>query len=228
MSLLLCRFAGDEDRPAALLQAARRVTARLDELDPARAVDAHLLTGRIALARGQRDEAARHLRIAADARRRGQLRTRSVGWLAQATWCEAEGRWRGMLAACDRGLALLDLYLRTLGATELRTLATANGAALAEMALRHAVRRKDPRLLLVWSERWRGTALRVSPVRPPPDGDLVADLAALRNVATRLESALDSRAAPPALERERRRLEAAVRQRVLHTPAAAAGPGGVL
>ena len=30
-------------------------------------------------------------------------------WLAQATWCEAEGRWRGMLAACDRGLALLDL-----------------------------------------------------------------------------------------------------------------------
>ena len=34
-----------------------------------------------------------------------------------------------MLAACDRGLALLDLHLRTLGATELRTLATANGAA---------------------------------------------------------------------------------------------------
>ena len=47
-----------------------------------------------------------------------------------------------MLAACDRGLALLDLHLRTLGATELRTLATANGAALAEMALRHAVRRE--------------------------------------------------------------------------------------
>ncbi len=160
---------------------------------------------------------------AANARHRGQLRTRSAGWLAQATWCEAEGRWRGMLAACDRGLALLDLHLRTLGATELRTLATANGAALAEMALRHAVRREDARLLLEWSERWRGTVLRVTPVRPPPDSDLVADLAALRNVATRLESALDSRAALPALERERRRLEAAVRQRVLHTPAAEAG-----
>ena len=221
--LLLCRFAEGESPSAALLQAARRVTARLDELDPARAVDAHLLTGRMALARGRRDEAARHLRIAADARHRGQLRTRSAGWLAQATWCEAEGRWRGMLAACDRGLALLDLHLRTLGATELRTLATANGAALAEMALRHAVRRKDARLLLEWSERWRGTVLRVTPVRPPPDSDLVADLAALRNVATRLESALDSRAALPALERERRRLEAAVRQRVLHTPAAEAG-----
>ena len=221
--LLLCRFAEGEDRSATLLRAARRVTARLDELDPARAVDAHLLTGRLALARDRRDEAADHLRIAADARHRGQLRTRSAGWLAQATWCEAEGRWRGMLAACDRGLALLDLHLRTLGATELRTLATANGAALAEMALRYAVRRGDARLFLEWSERWRGTVLRVTPVRPPPDSDLVADLAALRNVAARMESALDSRAAAPALQRERRRLEAAVRQRVLHTPAVEAG-----
>ena len=221
--LLLCRFSEGKDRSAGLLQAARRVTTRLDELDPVRAVDAHLLTGQIALARGKRGEAARHLRIAADARRRGQLRTRSVGWLAQATWCEAEGNWRGMLAACDRGLALLDLHLRTLGATELRTVATANGAALADMALRHAVRQDDPRLLLEWSERWRGTVLRVTPVRPSADSDLVADLAALRNIATRLESALDSRAAAPALERERRRLEAAVRQRVLHTPAVEPG-----
>ena len=221
--LLLCRFSEGKDRSAGLLQAARRVTTRLDELDPVRAVDAHLLTGQIALARGKRGEAARHLRIAADARRRGQLRTRSVGWLAQATWCEAEGNWRGMLAACDRGLALLDLHLRTLGATELRTVATANGAALADMALRHAVRQDDPRLLLEWSEHWRGTVLRVTPVRPSADSDLVADLAALRNIATRLESALDSRAAAPALERERRRLEAAVRQRVLHTPAVEPG-----
>lgn len=222
---LLCRSAGDEERPAALLQAARRVTARLDELDPPRAVDAHLLTGRIALARGRREEAARHLRAAAAARHRGQLRTRSAGWLAQATWCEAEGRWRGMLAACDRGLALLDLHLQTLGATELRTLATANGAQLAGMALRHAVRRRDAQLLLQWSERWRGTVLRITPVRPSADSELVADLAALRSVAARMDSALDSRAAPPALERERRRLEAAVRQRVLHTPAGTAGQG---
>jgi tetratricopeptide (TPR) repeat protein len=219
--LLLCRFAGGEDRSASLLQAARRVTARLDELDAARAVDAHLLTGRLALARGRRDEADRHLGSAARARHRGQLHTRSTGWLARATWCEAEGRSRGMLAACDRGLALLDLHLRTLGATELRTLATAQGVELAGMALRHAVRRGDARLFLEWSERWRATVLRVTPVRPPPDSELVADLAALRNVAARLDRAPDGRSAPPALQRERRRLEAAVRQRVLHTPAVA-------
>jgi tetratricopeptide (TPR) repeat protein len=219
--LLLCRFAGGEDRSASLLQAARRVTARLDELDAARAVDAHLLTGRLALARGRRDEADRHLGSAARARHRGQLHTRSTGWLARATWCEAEGRSRGMLAACDRGLALLDLHLRTLGATELRTLATAQGVELAGMALRHAVRRGDARLFLEWSERWRATVLRITPVRPPPDSELVADLAALRNAAARLDRAPDGRSAPPALQRERRRLEAAVRQRVLHTPAVA-------
>ena len=222
LTLLLCRFGEDSDRAAALLPAARRVTARLDTMDYARAIDAHLLTGRIALAAGRRDEAARHLRTAANARHRGQLRTRSVGWLAQATWAEAEQRWRGMLAACDRGLALLDLHLQTLGATELRTLATVNGAQLADMALRHAVRRGDPRLFLEWSERWRGTVLRITPVRPSADSDLVADLAALRNVAARVDSSRDSRAAAPALERERRRLETAVRQRVLRTPAAGA------
>jgi len=221
LALLLCRFAADEDTPPALLQAARRVTARLDELDTMRAVDAHLLTGRLALARGRREEAGRHLRSAAVARHRGGPHTRSTGWLAQATWCEAEGRWRGMLAACDRGLSLLDLHLRTLGATELRTLATAHGVELAGMALRHAVRREDARMFLEWSERWRATVLRITPVRPPPDSELVADLAALRNVAARLDRAQDGRAGAPALQRERRRLEAAVRQRVLHTPAVA-------
>ena len=128
-----------------------------------------------------------------------------------------------MLAACDRGLALLDLHLRTLGATELRTLATANGAELVGMVLRHAVRRGDARLFLKWSERWRATVLRITPVRPSPDSDLVAELAALRHVAARLDSAPDSRTAAPMLQRERRRLEVAVRGRVLHTPGAATG-----
>jgi tetratricopeptide (TPR) repeat protein len=222
LTLLLCRFGEENDRAAALLPAARRVTARLDAMDYTRAIDAHLLTGRVALAAGRRDEAARHLRTAANARHRGQLRTRGVGWLAQATWAEAEQRWRGMLAACDRGLALLDLHLQTLGATELRTLATVNGAQLADMALRHALRRGDARQFLEWSERWRGTVLRITPVRPPADSELVADLAALRNVAARVDRSRDSRDAAPALVRERRRLETAVRQRVLRTPAAGA------
>jgi tetratricopeptide (TPR) repeat protein len=219
--LLHCRAASGDDS-AALLRAARKVSARLDELGAARAVDAHLLTGRLAIALGRRQEARLHLRSAAAARNRGVPRTRCAGWLAQAISCAAEGRSRGMLAACDRGLALLDLHLRTLGATELRTLATAQGTELAGMALRHAVGREDPRLFLRWSERLRATAGRITPVRPVGDDALVADLAALRNVVARLEPAPGTRGAAPALLRERHRLEAAVRQRALHAPAAAA------
>ncbi|HET9081055.1 MAG TPA: CHAT domain-containing protein [Trebonia sp.] len=218
--LVSCRSASGDDSPS-LLRAARKVAARLDELDAARAVDAHLLAGRLALARGRREEAGRHLRTAAAARNRGVPRTRCAGWLAQAIWCAGEERWRGMLAACDRGLALLDLHLRTLGATELRTLATAQGTELAEMALRYAAGREDPRLFLRWSERLRATAGRITPVRPLGDYALAADLAALRNVVARLESTPGSRGTAPALLRERHRLEAAVRQRALHAPAAA-------
>jgi tetratricopeptide (TPR) repeat protein len=228
--LLQSRFAGQDDRSAALLRRARRVAAELDELDSTRSAEAHLLTGRLALARGDDEAAGGHLRSAAQARRRG-LQTSSIGWLAQAALCEREGRWRAMLAACDRGLYQLDLYLRTLGATELRVLATARGSELAGTALRHAVRRSNARQLLQWSERWRAVALAVSPVRPPRDGELVADLAALRHVALRLDrespqldpgpAALHrEHAVSSALHRERRRLEAAVRQRVLRTPRA--------
>ena len=221
LNLLMCRSARGDDSPA-LLRAARRVAARLDELDAAQAADAHLLAGRLAIARGRRQEASHHLRAVAAARGRGALSRRCAGWLAQAIWCETDGRWHGMLAACDRGLALLDLHLRTLGATELRTLATAQGAELAAMALRYAALRQDPRLFLRWSERWRATVLQVTPVRPVADSALAADLAALRSVVARIETGSASRGAGTALLRERQRLEAAVRRRVLHTPAAGA------
>ena len=155
----------------------------------------------------------RHLRIAAGARNRG-LRARGAGWLAQAMLCEGDGRSRAMLAACRQGLSLIEVYLRTLGATELRVLATAQGAELAAIALRYAVRRGDARQVLEWSERWRATVLAIPPVRPQADDDLVADLAALRNLTRRLEASDDHRPGSGPLHRERRRLESAVRRRV--------------
>ena len=229
LTLLLCRFGEDQDSAAALLPAARRVTARLDAMDSRGPIDAHLLTGRIALAAGRRDEAARHLRTAADARHRGQLRTRSVGWLAQATWC----RGRAALAGHAGRLRPRAGPARPAPADARRHRAAHPGhrqRRASSRTWRCGTRSagSDARLFLEWSERWRGTVLRVTPVRPSADSDLVADLAALRNVAARLDSALDSRAAAPALERERRRLETAVRQRVLRTPAVARRPGRVL
>jgi len=216
LALLQSRYAGG-DRTAPLLRTGQRVSAELDALDPDLAAEAHLLTGRLALVRTDPAEARRHLKIAAGARNRG-LQARGAGWLAQATLHEGDGRSRAMLAACRQGLSLIEIYLRTLGATELRVLATAQGAELAAIALRYAVQRGNPRQVLEWSERWRATVLAIPPVRPQADDDLVADLAALRNLTHRLETGTDGRLGSGPLRRERRRLESAVRRRVLRTP----------
>jgi len=219
--LVQCRFARD-DHSAPLLRRARRVAAELDKLNPERAVDARLLAGQLALAQGRLDEARRELQPAARARRKA-WRTRAAAWLAQATLCQVDGRWRAMLSACDRGLRSLDLHLQTVGSTELRVLATARRAQLVRMALRCGVERADPDLLLAWSERGRATVLSVPPVRPQRDGRLVADLAALRGLVHRLDTDAHPDSAIATLQRERRRLEAAVRQRVLQTPGTAVG-----
>ncbi len=215
LALLQSRYAAGE-RTAPLLRTGKRVSAELDSLDPDLAAEAHLFTGRLALARTDPAEARRHLKVAAGARNRG-LQTRGTGWLAQATLHEADGRSRAMLASCRQGLSLIEIYLRTLGATELRVLATAEGAELAAIALRYAVQRGDARQVLEWSERWRATVLAIPPVRPQADDELVGELAALRSLTQRLETSTDRQLGPGPLQRERRRLESAVRRRVLHT-----------
>ena len=221
LALLQSRYAGG-DRTARLLRTGRRLSAVLDGLDPDLAAEAHLLTGWLALARSDAAEARRHLKVAAGARNRG-LRARGAGWLAQAALHRADGRSRAMLAACRQGLSLIEIYMRTLGATELRVLATAQGAELAAIALRYAVQRGNARQVLEWSERWRATVLAIPPVRPQAGDDLVADLAALRSLTHRLEAGYDQRLGSGPLQRERRRLESVVRRRVLLTPGAAGG-----
>jgi hypothetical protein len=118
----------------------------------------------------------------------------------------------------------LDEHRFTLGASELRAQATAQGAELAALAQRHAAQARRPRLLLDWSERWRATALAVPPVRPSADTELNASLVALRDVMRRLEKTRQQgtpHASPPPellrLEREQRRLEAVVRTHALRT-----------
>ena len=127
-----------------------------------------------------------------------------------------------MLAACSRGLELIDLHLGTLGATELRAQATALGSDFARLALRHAVRSEDAGRLLVWSERWRATALAVPPVRVDLDPVMTGDLAALRVLSQRLADEAPG-VGTPALQREKRRLEDAVRRRAMHRQGAGSG-----
>jgi CHAT domain-containing protein len=207
-----------------LLRAASQVAIRLEALGSAEATQAHLLGGRVALDLGRRDEADCHLSAAAQSRRRGPAMARATGWLGEALRAEAAADPRRLLAACRRGLAVLDEFQFTLGASELRAQATAHGAELAVLAQRHAARAHRPRLLLTWSERWRATALAVPPVRPPADAGFADSLAALREITSRLEDARRQGTPSASLQQQQQRLERSVRATSLRargTP----GPG---
>ena len=166
LALVQARYAAGR-ASARLLNAADQAAARLTALGSAEATQAHLLAGRVALDLGRRDDADRHLIVAARSRRSGPAMSRASGWLSEALRAEAAAHPRRLLAACRRGLAVLDEYRFTLGASELRAQATAHGAQLAVLAQRHAARAHQPRLFLAWSERWRATALAVPPGTPP-------------------------------------------------------------
>lgn len=217
--LLQARLAA-EGPSARLLRQAADTARRLTELKSADAAQAHLLAGRAALALGRAAEADAHLATAARSRHSGPAQARSSGWLAEALRAEAAGRHRRLLAACRQGLALLEEHRLSLGASELRAQATAQGAELAALAQRAVLRSGRNRALLVWSERWRATALAVPAVHPVDDQALQADLTAFREVGGRLQRARAQGVALPALEREQRRLERAIRSRTMHAPGA--------
>jgi CHAT domain-containing protein/tetratricopeptide (TPR) repeat protein len=211
------RYAAGE-HSSALLRYAEEVAARFEASRADEAMQAHLLAGRIALSRRSVTTADSHLERAARSRRRGPPLPRSVAWLARALQADAQGNARATVAACARGLDALEEHQMRLGATELRAYGTAHGAELATLAQRDALRRGDVRRLLFWSERWRATALaaRSAPLRD--DKELTAELEALRSVSRLLRETEITASRRNALEREQRRLEAAVQARTRRLP----------
>ena len=213
---LLARWGTGEATPA-MLHATETVADQLQRLRDPDATEARLLAGRLALALDRPAVADHHLAAAALARRRGSAIARATGWLASALQAEAAGDTRGMLLACRRGLDLLDQHRLTMGATEMRARASFHGAELAALATRHAARVDDPKQLLLWSERWRATALAVAPVRPPDDDKLAGELSALRGLTRRIAELRAEGASTVHAEKEQAGLEASVRGRMLRT-----------
>lgn len=223
--VLQSRYAAGQ-RGARLSTQAGRLADRLDELHSTEAASAHLFAGRLAAEAGRQDEADRHLAKAARFRRRGPAYGHAAGWLAQALRAEGRGATAATLIACRRGLQAAGDHQRSLAAPELRAHAAAYGTELAALAQRHAVRRGDARMLLRWSELWRAGALAVPPVHGPDDRELAEELAALRNVTSRLNEAEPG----PATDRlltDRTRLESAIRSRTRRLAARATTPPGV-
>ncbi|MFJ9010137.1 CHAT domain-containing protein [Streptomyces canus] len=208
-----------------LVADAAAVADRLASFGAPAAPEASLLAGRIALGLGWREDAERHLEVAARSRHSGPPLARMTGWAAQALWARAVGSDRRVLEACRRGLDVLDDHRTTLGASELRARATAQGAELAGLAARASLASGGPRRLLVWSERWRATVLSAPPTRPPADPELLSGLTAFREIAARAEAARMEGRPVPTLEREQRRLEREIRSRTLHMRGDAPGDG---
>ena len=215
--LVQARYAAGSASPE-LLRQVRRLAVWLESLGSSQSAQAHLLAGRVALDLGRRDAADRHFIAAARGRRHGAALSRASGWLSEALRAQAAGDPRRLLAACRRGLQVLDEHRFTLGASELRAQATAHGAELASLAQRHAAQARRPRLLLTWSERWRATTLAVPAVRPLADVEFTAGLVALRDVMRRLDKARRQDPSSASfqteqlrLEREQQRLEGEVR-----------------
>jgi len=204
-----------------LLATANDVGDRLIFLGSAEAIQAKLLAGRVASQLNRRAEADRHFAVAALSRRRGPAMWRVTGWLAEALRAESARDSRRLQIACRRGLEVLDEHRWSLGASELRAQATAQGAELAALAQRHVAAMHRPRLLLTWSERWRATALAVPAVRPPAGTGFDADLAALRQATSQLEEARRQGEPTASLERDQLRLEKAVRAASLRTKGSA-------
>ncbi|UUW90694.1 CHAT domain-containing protein [Pimelobacter simplex] len=161
---------------------------------------------------------------AAAYRRNPNALVRAGAWQARALDREAYGDRGGVLRAAAAGLDALDEHRRLIGSSELRALATAHGRELTALALRHAA--QDPRSLLRWSERTRATALAQPPATSDA-GSTSAALAALRDNGRRLTEARREGAPVEDLERERRRLERAVRAESHQQTAAAARHRGV-
>ncbi|MEU6769902.1 CHAT domain-containing protein [Streptomyces sp. NPDC046759] len=212
-------------RSGRLVADAAAVAEKLASFGSPAAPEASLLAGRIALALGWTPDAERHLAVAARSRHAGPPPARVTGWAAQALRARAAGSGRGVLEACRRGLDVLDDHRMTLGASELRAHATAQGAELAALAQEVSLSQGTPRRLLQWSERWRATVLSAPPTRPPADPALLSGLTAYREIAARAEEARMEGRPVPALEREQRRLEREIRSRTRHIRGSAPDEG---
>jgi tetratricopeptide (TPR) repeat protein len=186
------------------------------------ALHARTFAARAALAVDHTADARRALGDAAEARHRGPADLRARAWHATALLRLAEGDRAGARRAVSSGLRVVDDHRATLGASELRAHASAQGVDLARLGLSLALADQRPADVLVWADRWRSLALEAPPVRPPDDAALARDLAELRRLNAEIRDTTLAGGDVTALERKVGQLEAVIR----HHHRLARGTGG--
>ncbi|GIJ55297.1 CHAT domain-containing protein [Virgisporangium aurantiacum] len=179
-AVLAARMAGPNCNRVTIAEAAR-VADALDRTPwTASAAEARVAAAQLALERGRGAEARAHLEQVDPARRRGPAALRARAWYATALLRLSGGNPRGAVRAVRTGLRIVDEHRATLGATDLLAHTAAQRTELAQLGLRIAMTRGNPRAVFEWAERGRASLFLIRPVRPPEDPPLAAALAELR------------------------------------------------
>ncbi len=164
-----------------------RAAATLEGLGWAgEAAEVRVRMARIALHNGQRDLARDVLAATAASRRHGSARLRAEAWHATALLQTIDGGRTAARRAIDAGLRVVDRHRATLGASDLRVRASADGVELAALGVRLALEGGKAADVFVAAERWRAGALaeRAAPLVGDDPAD--HDLAELRRLEREL------------------------------------------
>ena len=166
------------------------VLARADELEAAlrdegldgEADQLALIATRLVLRRGDLDDAEQRLarvRLAEDA----PIPLRLLRHEVRADLATARRRRADARREITQGLTALHRWQSSFGSLDLQSTLVGHGRGLATRGLTSALDDGRPELVYEWSERARALVGRVTPVRPPRDEEIAADLAALRQLA---------------------------------------------
>ena len=138
-----------------------------------------LQAARLALRRGELAEARnrlRRVRVTEDS----SVATRLLWREVRAELAHARGDNRRARDHVAAGLQDLHAWQSSFGSLDLQSTLVGHGRALALQGLRLALEERSPALAYEWSERARALVARVTPVRPPADDHIAAELTELR------------------------------------------------
>jgi tetratricopeptide (TPR) repeat protein len=164
------------------------------------------------LRRGRLDRAsdrAARLRISASE----PLTTRLLDRETRSQVAAAHGRRSVAIQHIRRGLADLHDWQSAFGSIDLQSSLVGHGRGLALQGLSLAVEDGRPEVVFEWAERARALASRVSPVRPPIDGETAAELSELRQLQIEIADAESRGVLPKALVAHANQLRRSIRQR---------------
>ncbi|WP_322410964.1 CHAT domain-containing protein [Microbacterium invictum] len=145
----------------------------------------------------------RRVRIGEDA----PLEVRLIGDEVKAARARRRERYADVRRHAARGIDTLASWTATFGSLDLQTSAAMHGARLMYTGLDAALRSEAPAVVFEWAERARHLSQQSTPLRPPPDPQLAAELAELRTIRAEKPGIdwLDDPRASELRERARRR-----------------------